>query len=244
MIVDRVRTSVPDAHVLVDDNSPDGTGRLADQLAAEDAHIHVLHRTGEKGLGAAHIAGFRWALDEGFSAVAEMDADGSHQPEQLRFLLAALDHADLVIGSRWVPGGQVINWPKSRHSYRGVAIPTRASCWTSCFATSPPGIAFTGPRHYGGSAWRTIAGILLPGGSDGSRLAGRSRCHRRAHHVRGARRRDQQDERGRHRWGAVEAHPVGDHRPMAQACHPSPSSLDSHLRSLKRCGPDWPRGRG
>lgn len=114
-IVDRVRVSVPDAHVLVvDDNSPDGTGTLADELAAEDAHIHVLHRTGKKGLGAAYIAGFRWALDEGFSAVVEMDADGSHQPEQLRFLLAALDRSDLVIGSRWVPGSYVINWPKSR----------------------------------------------------------------------------------------------------------------------------------
>jgi dolichol-phosphate mannosyltransferase len=114
-IVDRVRVSVPEAHVLVvDDNSPDGTGTLADDLAAADAHIHVLHRTGKKGLGAAYIAGFRWALDEGFGAVVEMDADGSHQPEQLRFLLAALDDNDLVIGSRWVPGSYVINWPKSR----------------------------------------------------------------------------------------------------------------------------------
>ncbi|HZC64790.1 MAG TPA: polyprenol monophosphomannose synthase [Streptosporangiaceae bacterium] len=114
-IIDRVRVSVPDAHVLVvDDNSPDGTGTLADELAAGDAHIHVLHRAEKKGLGAAYIAGFRWALDEGFSAVVEMDADGSHQPEQLRFLLAALDRSDLVIGSRWVPGSYVINWPKSR----------------------------------------------------------------------------------------------------------------------------------
>ena len=114
-IVDRVRVSVPDAHVLVvDDNSPDGTGTLADELAAEDTHIHVLHRSEKKGLGRAYIAGFRWALDEGFSAVVEMDADGSHQPEQLRFLLAALDRSDLVIGSRWVPGSYVINWPKSR----------------------------------------------------------------------------------------------------------------------------------
>ena len=114
-ILDRVRVSVPDAHVLVvDDSSPDGTGKLADELAAEDAHIHVLHRSEKKGLGAAYIAGFRWALDEGFNAVVEMDADGSHQPEQLRFLLAALDRSDVVIGSRWVPGSYVINWPKSR----------------------------------------------------------------------------------------------------------------------------------
>jgi dolichol-phosphate mannosyltransferase len=106
---------VPEAHVLVvDDSSPDGTGTLADQLAADDAHVHVLHRTGKKGLGAAYIAGFRWALDEGFGAIVEMDADGSHQPEELRFLLAALDHSDLVIGSRWVPDAAVIGWPKSR----------------------------------------------------------------------------------------------------------------------------------
>jgi dolichol-phosphate mannosyltransferase len=114
-IVDRVRVSVPDAHVLVVDGySPDGTGTLADELAAADAHIRVLHHADRKGLGAAHIAGFRWALDEGFGAVVEMDADGSHQPEQLRFLLAALDHADLVIGSRWVPGSHLINWPRWR----------------------------------------------------------------------------------------------------------------------------------
>lgn len=114
-IVDRVRVSLPGAHVLVvDDSSPDGTGTLADQLAAEDTQVHVLHRTGKKGLGAAYIAGFRWALDKDFAAIVEMDADGSHQPEQLRFLLAALDHSDLVIGSRWVPGAYVINWPRSR----------------------------------------------------------------------------------------------------------------------------------
>ena len=106
---------MPSAHVLVvDDNSPDGTGILADQLAAGDVAIHVLRRPGKNGLGAAYIAGFRWALNEGFSAIVEMDADGSHQPEQLPFLLAAMDHADLVIGSRWVAGGQVVNWPKSR----------------------------------------------------------------------------------------------------------------------------------
>lgn len=114
-IVNRIRASVPSAHVLVvDDNSPDGTGMLGDQLAAEDMPIHVLHRTEKNGLGAAYIAGFRWALNEGFSVIVEMDADGSHQPEQLPSLLEALDHADLVIGSRWVPRGQVVNWPKSR----------------------------------------------------------------------------------------------------------------------------------
>jgi len=111
----RVRASVPDADLLVvDDNSPDGTGELAGKLAAEDSHVHVLHRPGKGGLGAAYIAGFRWALEEGYGAVVEMDADGSHQPEQLPLLLEALGTADLVLGSRWVPGGRTLNWPKSR----------------------------------------------------------------------------------------------------------------------------------
>jgi dolichol-phosphate mannosyltransferase len=111
----RVRAAVPAADLLVvDDNSPDGTGDLADQLAGADARIHVMHRPGKSGLGAAYIAGFRWALDHGYDAIVEMDADGSHQPEDLPALLAALDHADLSVGSRWVPGGRVVNWPKYR----------------------------------------------------------------------------------------------------------------------------------
>ncbi|MFJ9584797.1 polyprenol monophosphomannose synthase [Streptomyces acidicola] len=117
-IVERVRTSVPSAHVLVvDDDSPDGTGRLADSIAALDEQVHVLHRQGKRGLGAAYIAGFGWGLEQGYDILVEMDADGSHRPEELPRLLAALDEgtgADLVIGSRWVPGGRVVNWPRSR----------------------------------------------------------------------------------------------------------------------------------
>jgi dolichol-phosphate mannosyltransferase len=111
----RVRASVPDADLLVvDDNSPDGTGELADKLAAGDSHVRVLHRPGKGGLGAAYLAGFGWALEQDYGAVVEMDADGSHQPEQLPLLLDALTNADLVLGSRYVPGGRVLNWPKSR----------------------------------------------------------------------------------------------------------------------------------
>ncbi len=111
----RVRRAVPDADLLVvDDNSPDGTGELADKLAAEDPQIHVLHRDRKAGLGAAYIAGFRWALEHGYNVVVEMDADGSHLPEELPRLLGALADADLVLGSRYVPGGTVVNWPKSR----------------------------------------------------------------------------------------------------------------------------------
>jgi dolichol-phosphate mannosyltransferase len=116
-IVGRVRAAVPDAHVLViDDGSPDGTGEIADRMAAADAQVHVLHRTAKQGLGAAYVAGFRWALERGYRTVVEMDADGSHQPEELPRLLAALDDADLVLGSRYIPGGRVENWPRRREA--------------------------------------------------------------------------------------------------------------------------------
>ncbi len=111
----RLRAAVPEADLLVvDDASPDGTGRYADELAAGDPRVHVLHRTAKAGLGAAYIAGFRWAADRGYDVVVEMDADGSHQPEELPRLLAALRSADMALGSRWVPGGEVRNWPRSR----------------------------------------------------------------------------------------------------------------------------------
>lgn len=114
-IVGRVRRAVPEAHVLVvDDNSPDGTGDLVDKLAIDDSAVHVLHRKGKEGLGAAYLAGFAWGLDAGYDVLVEMDADGSHQPEQLPRLLDRLADADLVLGSRWVPGGGTVNWPKSR----------------------------------------------------------------------------------------------------------------------------------
>jgi dolichol-phosphate mannosyltransferase len=115
LILTRLLASVPSAHVLVvDDGSPDGTGEVADKLATDDERISVLHRTSKQGLGAAYVAGFRWGLDAGFDVLVEMDADGSHAPEQLPRLLAALATADVVLGSRWVPGGEVVNWPLSR----------------------------------------------------------------------------------------------------------------------------------
>jgi dolichol-phosphate mannosyltransferase len=115
LIVDRVRASVPTADVLVvDDNSPDGTGDLADKVADHDTSVHVLHREAKEGLGAAYIAGFAWGLERGYDVLVEMDADGSHLPEQLPRLLDALPSADLVLGSRWVDGGKVVNWPRRR----------------------------------------------------------------------------------------------------------------------------------
>jgi dolichol-phosphate mannosyltransferase len=126
-VLTRLRGAVPEADVLVvDDGSPDGTGEIADRIAAADPSVHVLHRTEKAGLGAAYVAGFRWALASGYDAVVEMDADGSHAPEELPRLLAAVRDADLVIGSRWVPGGEVRNWPLSRLLLsRGASLYTR-----------------------------------------------------------------------------------------------------------------------
>ncbi len=130
----RIAAAVPGAHVLVvDDASPDGTGALADAAAQRDARVHVLHRAGKAGLGAAYRAGFAWALARDYGVVVEMDADGSHAPEQLPSLLASLgggpDDPDdpavpadglgspgLVLGSRWVPGGAVVDWPRRREA--------------------------------------------------------------------------------------------------------------------------------
>jgi dolichol-phosphate mannosyltransferase len=116
-IVARVHQACPDVHILiVDDGSPDGTGQLADELALADPdRVHVMHRSSKAGLGSAYLAGFAWGLNRGYSVLVEMDADGSHAPEQLHRLLDAIDNgADLAIGSRYVPGGTVLNWPRRR----------------------------------------------------------------------------------------------------------------------------------
>jgi len=114
-VLTRLHAAVPHAHVLVvDDASPDGTGKLADTLAEHDDRIRVLHRTSKAGLGAAYLAGFAEALRGEHDVVVEMDADGSHAPEDLPVLLAALGHADVVLGSRYVTGGAVRNWPAHR----------------------------------------------------------------------------------------------------------------------------------
>jgi dolichol-phosphate mannosyltransferase len=116
-VLGRLAAAVPAADVLVvDDASPDGTGALAEERAASDPRVHVLHRPGKAGLGAAYVAGFGWALEQGYDVVVEMDADGSHAPEQLPDLLAALTEADLALGSRWVEGGSVVDWPRSREA--------------------------------------------------------------------------------------------------------------------------------
>lgn len=117
-VLDQVRQEVPDAHVLVvDDSSPDGTGQLADQRAGADDHVHVLHRAEKNGLGPAYLAGFAWALAQGYELVVEMDADGSHRAADLALLVERAqmaDRPDLVIGSRWVAGGSTPGWDAKR----------------------------------------------------------------------------------------------------------------------------------
>ena len=157
--LERLRANVPDADLLVvDDGSPDGTGDLAEEIAARDieatgrAAIHVMHRTGKQGLGTAYIAGFRWALDRDYDVVVEMDADGSHRAEDLPRLLAAVPAAELVIGSRWVPGGSVVNWPLSRQ-----VLSRGANTYTRVALGLPLRDATAGFRAYSAEMLRKIA---------------------------------------------------------------------------------------
>jgi dolichol-phosphate mannosyltransferase len=126
-LIQRLRTTLPDVDILVaDDNSPDGTGKIADEIADRDHQVAVLHRRGKEGLGAAYLAGFRWGLARGYGVLVEMDGDGSHQPEELPRLLTALRGADVVLGSRWVPGGRIVHWPRYRQALsRGGSIYSR-----------------------------------------------------------------------------------------------------------------------
>ena len=110
-----VLDQVPETHILfVDDNSPDGTGRLLDGIAAKDSRVFVLHRQKKEGLGRAYIAGFTWALERGYELICEMDCDFSHDPKALPTLLATATEYDLVLGSRYIGGIRVMNWPMSR----------------------------------------------------------------------------------------------------------------------------------
>ena len=127
LITAGIRSAVPEVDILIaDDNSPDGTGRVADELASNDSHINVLHRTSKNGLGAAYLDAFNWAKNNNYDVVVEMDADGSHRPQDLVAMLIALNNADVVLGSRWVRGGKVVNWPIHREILsRGGNIYTR-----------------------------------------------------------------------------------------------------------------------
>lgn len=140
-VLDRLHKALPDVDVLVvDDGSPDGTGELADERAAADKRVHVLHRTAKEGLGKAYIAGFHWGMERGYATFVEMDADGSHAPEDLPRLLDAVGDADLSIGSRYVPGGSTVNWPLRRtllsrgaNLYSRIALGIKVSDMTAGF---------------------------------------------------------------------------------------------------------------
>jgi dolichol-phosphate mannosyltransferase len=114
-LVREIRVVLPTAHVLVtDDNSPDGTGRVADELAGADTHVHVQHRKGKLGLGSAILAGMRYAIEQEYDYVISMDADFSHHPRHLAALVAGMGRHDVMLGSRYIPGGGTLNWPLSR----------------------------------------------------------------------------------------------------------------------------------
>ncbi|MDR2748475.1 MAG: polyprenol monophosphomannose synthase [Bifidobacteriaceae bacterium] len=114
--------------LIVDDNSPDGTGKIADKIAKVDKKVNVLHRKSKEGLGAAYVEAFRWGIDNGFDILIQMDVDGSHRPEDLPKLLNVIENdpdVDLVIGSRWVDGGETKNWPAAR-----IALSKSGSLWS------------------------------------------------------------------------------------------------------------------
>lgn len=119
-LLETVFSYAPQSDILiVDDNSPDGTGQLADQFAAEDPRVHVLHRAGKLGLGTAYVAGFKYSIEHNYDAAFEMDADFSHDPKYLPDFLKAIENADLVIGSRYIPGGSTPNWSFGRRCISG-----------------------------------------------------------------------------------------------------------------------------
>src|SRR5947209_12288163 len=119
-LLEQIFSYVPDTDVLiVDDNSPDGTGKLADEIHQENPQVLVLHRAGKQGLGTAYIAGFKYAIEHSYDAAFEMDADFSHDPRYLPDFLKAIEHADLVIGSRYIPGGDTPNWTMLRRLISG-----------------------------------------------------------------------------------------------------------------------------
>lgn len=151
-IVAGVRASAPAVDVLVlDDNSPDGTGDIAEELASADPQVHVLHRTAKEGLGRAYLAGFEWGLARGYDALVEMDADGSHRAVDLPKLLDAIGHADVVIGSRYVRGGAIVNWPLQRKM-----LSMGGNIYTRLVLGMPVNDATAGFRVYRSSALRQL----------------------------------------------------------------------------------------
>ena len=248
-VVRGVRAAVPDADVLVvDDASPDGTGEVADALAAADPQVHVLHRAGKQGLGAAYRAGFGWGLDRGYDVLVEMDADGSHQPEQLPACSAGLDTrrrpvAGLALGAGR-RGAELAAAP-------GVAVAgrqrLRRGCCSACPSATPP----AGSARSAASALERIdldqvdvAGLLLPGrrGAPGGRR--RAAVGRGADRVRRARAGILEDERRRRRRGALAGHRRGAW-PTARSRYVHAAGPDDEVRAMSAlAGGGVPAGAG
>jgi dolichol-phosphate mannosyltransferase len=131
LLIPEILAQLPSAEVLVvDDNSPDGTGKLADEIAAKDPRVHVRHRAGKQGLGTAILAGFRYAIEHDYDFVLNMDADFSHHPRHLPALAELTDRCDVAIGSRYVPGGKAVGWSLARHFMsRGINLYARWLLW-------------------------------------------------------------------------------------------------------------------
>ncbi|KDA04995.1 dolichol-phosphate mannosyltransferase [Microbacterium sp. CH12i] len=169
-MVSRIRRTTPDVCILVvDDNSPDGTGELAQALALGDPLLQVMHRREKDGLGAAYLAGFDWAMRQGFDVVVECDADGSHHPEELPRLLEAIHSADVAIGSRWVEGGAVVNWPWHRR-----LLSRAGSGYARLMLRVPQRDMTSGYRAYRATALEQLKGNCLGADPD----ATPSRCRR------------------------------------------------------------------
>jgi dolichol-phosphate mannosyltransferase len=166
-------------HVLVvDDNSPDGTGRIADELAAAEPRISVLHRDGKRGLGTAYVAGFKWAIERGFDYVFEMDADFSHDPDDLPRLLRAAVEADAAVGSRWVPGGGTRNWSLLR-----TLISRGGSLYAKLVLGVPINDLTSGFKCFASSVLRGLDLDSIRSNGYAFQVEVNYRCHRRGYRI-------------------------------------------------------------
>jgi dolichol-phosphate mannosyltransferase len=166
-------------HVLVvDDNSPDGTGAIADDLAAADARVNVLHRDGKRGLGTAYVAGFKWALERGFDYVFEMDADFSHDPADLPRLLEGAMRGDCAVGSRWVAGGGTENW-----SYLRTVISRGGSVYSKLILGVPVNDLTSGFKCFSAYVLRSLDLDSIQSNGYGFQVEVNYRCHRKGFRI-------------------------------------------------------------
>jgi dolichol-phosphate mannosyltransferase len=166
-------------HVLVvDDNSPDGTGAIADELAAADSRVNVLHRDGKRGLGTAYVAGFKWALANGFDYVFEMDADFSHDPADVPRLLEGAKRGDCAVGSRWVPGGGTENWSLLR-----TLISRGGSVYSKLILGVPVNDLTSGFKCFSAYVLRSLDLDAIQSNGYGFQVEVNYRCHRKGFRI-------------------------------------------------------------